>query len=53
MIERKRADAQLGGGQKRIDAQHKKVKGQLISPPERALSALVSDILCLGQTYST
>lgn len=25
MIERKRADAQLGGGQKRIDAQHKKV----------------------------
>ncbi|KAI8577381.1 hypothetical protein K450DRAFT_252185 [Umbelopsis ramanniana AG] len=26
MIERKRADAQLGGGQKRIDAQHKKGK---------------------------
>lgn len=26
MIERKRADAQLGGGQKRIDAQHNKVR---------------------------
>lgn len=32
MIERKRADAQLGGGQKRIDAQHKKVKRQMASP---------------------
>jgi hypothetical protein len=29
MIERKRADAQLGGGQKRIDAQHNKVNASL------------------------